>query len=381
MTLVDTVQIDDYRPEYSLLVLLDPSVQWDYEDPEVPRYRDRGDQPTGTFAGTGAGWVTAQAPGLADHVVRLELHDSPPPADCAEFDDVLEAPYRSSSGGLSLTTLTGGVGPSDFGLGDAEWYRVRVARRQTDTENTRRYIWTLRFWPEPTVEPPVWLARSHPAVGPGDNGWHSALPDWATEVAYIAANMANRLGEPVTLQQVEAGYQAPPRYAAGWLDDPLPPDHSPTGPNANMYLALLAEKQRRLDQIAAELGVPPVRHKRDVFPLMVAAGMLVREGPDAYRAVQPARIDTVVSLPSEEVEAIRQRDMRSRYGAVTEDLEAVLRWTIGPTLATTAGELADRLLISERELADALAYAEEAGLLHAGSEQTMQLRLGPRVSS
>jgi hypothetical protein len=38
VTLVEAGEVDDYRPGYSLLVLVDPSVQWDHEDPEVPRY-------------------------------------------------------------------------------------------------------------------------------------------------------------------------------------------------------------------------------------------------------------------------------------------------------------------------------------------------------
>ncbi len=381
VTLVEAVEAGDYRPEYSLLVVVDPSVQWDHEDTEVPRYRDRGDQPTGTFAGTGAGWVTAQAPGLVDHVVGLESHDSPPPANHAEFDDVLEAPYRSSSGGLSLTTLTGGAGPADLELGDAQWYRVQIARRRAGTEDTSPYRWLLQFWPDPALEPPVWLARSQSAIGPGDNGWHSALPHRAMEVAAIAANTANRLAEPVTLQQVEAGYHAPPLYPAGWLDEPLWPHQSATGPVPPAALARQAEEQRRLDRIAAELGVPPVRRKRDVFPLMAAAGILVREGTDAYRAGRPARIDTVLSLPPDQAAAIRQRDRRSRYGAVAEDLEAVLRWTPRPTLSTTAVELAERLRVSESELGDALAFAEEIGLLHALDEQPLRLRLGPRAAS
>jgi hypothetical protein len=49
VTLVEAVEDDDYRPEYSLLVLGHPDVQRDDEDPEMPRYRDRGDQPAGCW--------------------------------------------------------------------------------------------------------------------------------------------------------------------------------------------------------------------------------------------------------------------------------------------------------------------------------------------
>jgi hypothetical protein len=69
-----------------------------------------------------------QAPGPVDHVVGLELHDAAPPAADVPFDDVLKAPYRSSSGGLSLTTVTGGVGSADLRLGEAQYYRVSKVR-------------------------------------------------------------------------------------------------------------------------------------------------------------------------------------------------------------------------------------------------------------
>lgn len=224
-----TFEDDDYRPEYSILVLRDPHVEWPHEDPEIPRYRDRGDSPTGTFAGSGAGWITAQAPDLADHLVRLELHDDPPPADHADFDDVLETPYRASSGGISLAWVTCGPGDRvDLDLGDAEWFRVRVARRRDDTGG--RYHWLLRCWPETALAPPVWLARSEPA-----------------------------------------------------------------------------------------------------------------------------------------------------WSRVAEDLEAVLRWTSQPPLATTTADLAGRLLISKAELRDGLALAEDSGLLHADGEDPLRLWLGRRA--
>ncbi|MBB4743599.1 hypothetical protein BJY16_007058 [Actinoplanes octamycinicus] len=159
MAVVRVYEDDDYRPDYSLLVIVDPNGGWPEEDPVVPRYRDRGDMPAGSFAASGAGWITCQASGEADHEVRLELHDARPPDDRALFDDVLETPYRSSSGGLTLTTLTGGAGAPVFHLGEPEWFRVRIARRRDDTEEFPLDRWLLRFWPEPGLEPPIWLAR------------------------------------------------------------------------------------------------------------------------------------------------------------------------------------------------------------------------------
>jgi len=58
--------------------------------------------PTGAFAGSGAGWIAADAPDSSDHTVRVELHDLMPPLEHDDCDDVLETPFRSSSGELTL---------------------------------------------------------------------------------------------------------------------------------------------------------------------------------------------------------------------------------------------------------------------------------------
>lgn len=154
--MVRCFETDDYHPAYGMLLLADTNQAWDpTEDPPLPHHRDRGDMPTGSFAGTGAGWLSAQAPDLGDHTVRLELHDTPPPPDPVVFEDVVEAPFRSSSGELTLTDVTGGYGEADLELGDTEWFRVRVARRSAGDD----FSWLIRFWPDPLGEPPTWLAR------------------------------------------------------------------------------------------------------------------------------------------------------------------------------------------------------------------------------
>ncbi|KUL29434.1 hypothetical protein [Actinoplanes awajinensis] len=158
MAVLRAFETDDYCPDYGIMILADTSQAWDPgEDPQIPHHRDRGDMPTGAFAGSGAGWIAAQADGLSDHTVRLELHDVSPPAERADADDVLETPFRSSSGELTLTTVTGGYGEADLLLGDTEWFRVRVARRPA---GGARYHWLIQFWPDPVSEPPVWFARS-----------------------------------------------------------------------------------------------------------------------------------------------------------------------------------------------------------------------------
>jgi hypothetical protein len=165
MGVVRMFDADDYRPEYSLLVLKDPTVAWPDEHPHMPHYRDRGDTPNGTFAGSGAGWIYADAPDLDDHLIRVELHDEPPLGDHVRFDEVLDTPYRSSSGAVSLAWVTCGPGGRiDLELGDDEWFRVRIARRREDADGRAqgRYHWLLRFWPDLQMAPPVWLTRSEP---------------------------------------------------------------------------------------------------------------------------------------------------------------------------------------------------------------------------
>ena len=236
MGVLRVFEADDYRPEYSLLVLNDPAVEWPFEEPEIPHYRDRGDTPNGTFAGSGAGWIYAGAPDLDDHLVRLELHDDPPAAGQQQFDEVLETPYRSSSGEISLAWVTCGPGArADLELGDAEWFRVRIARRREDADDRPgfRFHWLLQFWPDTAVAVPVWLARS----------------------------------------------------------------------------------------------------------------------------------ETVSS------------------SRLSQDLEAVLRWTPQLPLETSIPELAKRLLVSESDVRDGLTTAEQAGLLHAEGKERLRLRLGPAASS
>ncbi|MBO3743103.1 hypothetical protein [Actinoplanes flavus] len=337
MAVVRVFEQDDYLPEYSLLVLRDTSVEWSDEDPDLPRHRDRGDEPAGTFAGAGGGWLAGQAPGDGVHRVVLELHDTAPPQDHADWADAMETPYRSSSGGLSLTTLTGGVGPVDFEIGHEEWFRVRVRRRAAPGAGERRYDWLISFWPDRNVEPPVWLARGTSAIGPRNDGWHAMLPYDVMSVAYVVINAAEAHGGPVTADQVQAGYVVPHLFAPGWMDDPLPAG-------------------AKIDAYAAQLGVPPVRRKRDVLTFMAAAGILVREDGDRYRAGRFEPIDTVLSLPPAKVDFVHRMDATGRWQRAGEDLASVWRWSRAQPLETTGAELSARLLIGEPDLADVVTH-------------------------
>ncbi|MBG0565853.1 hypothetical protein [Actinoplanes aureus] len=385
MTVVREFENDDYLPEYGLIVLRDPSPG---DDLQPPRESGDGEEPTGTFAAAGRGWLTCRA-GDGHHVVRLELHDGPPPADQAGFDDVVETPYAAGSGGLSLTYLTGGAGPVDLDLDGAGRFRVRVSRRRRDTPDGAGDRWLLRFWPEPVPAPPAWLVRSRPAVGPGYTGWQSELQYEPMELAGVVAAAARERGGPVTVADVDAWCQAHHR-PAGWLDVPLwqPPRAPLTTGHADLdqrkaaqheeVVARLAGQQRRLDEIAAELGVPPVRSRRDALPLLAAAGILTGSAAAGYQPGQPARVDTVLSLPPDRVRSLEQQDARYRYGDLAEDLRSVLRWAPGEPYEVAAAELAGRLLVSEGELRAGVAFAEQSGVLHADGVETLRLRLGRR---
>ncbi|MEU4426493.1 hypothetical protein AB0F81_38215 [Actinoplanes sp. NPDC024001] len=378
MAVVREFENDDYLPEYGLLVLRDVNVSWSPHDTGPPRDRDSGEEPTGTFAAAGGGWLTCQA-GSGHHVVRLELHDSPPAADHDSFDDVAETPYLAGSGGLCLTYLTGGAGGlADLELGAGPYFRVRVARRRGDTPDGAGDRWLLRFWPDPAVSPPVWLVRGAPAVGPGYSGWQAELQYEPMELSGIVAAVARELGRPPTADDVEAWGVAHQR-PAGWLDVPMrqPPRPPLTTGHADLderkaaqhreVTDRLAAEQRRLDEIAAELGVAPVRRKRDALPLLAAAGILRREGPQGYVVGQPARVDTVLSLPPERVRAVMLQDARSRYGGLAEDLRSILRWAPSLPWETSLPSLAERLLVGEGELREVLAFAEQNAQLHASA--------------
>jgi hypothetical protein len=384
LTAVRVFESDEYLPEYGLLVLRDPAVSW-ASPPPLPHSHDRGDEPTGTFAGSGAGWITCQA-GDGRHRVRLERHDEPP--DAPDLDDVAELPYLSSSGGLSLTWLTGGAGKPDLVLGGAGHYRVRAGRGPDR--------WLLQFWPVSDIEPPAWRRRSRPAVGAGNSGWQTELGYELMELAGIVSTLNSADGEAVTVERLDRWGRAHHR-PDGWLDAPvwpLPRIPLPTGHadldqrNAAQYAEVvrrLEGQQRRLDEIALELGAAPVLLKRDGLPLLAAAGVLIREANDRYRTGEPARVDTVLSLPPERARLVRAQDARSRYGRLAEDLESVLRWSGRMPLEIPAGELAARLLVDESALRAGLGYAEETGLLHAGgshaggSGEPLVLTLGRRA--
>ncbi|MFD1374180.1 DUF6042 family protein [Actinoplanes sichuanensis] len=342
-------EIDGYDPEYRTLAVRDPA---GYE-PAGPGDLD---EPVGTFAGAGVGWLAAVTNGRSG-TVRLEAHDTRPPADGPVIDDELETPYRSSTGRLSLTAMTaGGGGRSVLELGGNGDYRVRVARTDSD-----RML--LQFWPDPSPVPPVWRLRSRPAVGGGMNGWRNVLPAPIMNIRRVVGAVINALGRPVSVADIDE-WTRTHRHPSDRLDAPL----WPTRPGPATYPTGM---QRRVDDIAAELGVPLVRDRPDVLPLLTAAGLLVRDDTDRYGIGRPKRVDTVLSMPPEQARMVREADARSRYQPLAEDVLAVVRWTPGAQLETTTAELARRLLATETQVREVLDYGERTGVLRPPSGMMM----------
>ncbi|WP_093622099.1 DUF6042 family protein [Actinoplanes philippinensis] len=374
-------EIDGYDPEFSTLVLRDPA---GYESAGPGEL----DEPVGTFAGAGAGWLAAATNGRSDSL-RLEAYDNPPSVSEAVFDDEMETPYHSITGRLSLTAMTAGIGGrSVLELGDRGVYRARVTRRGGAADGDH---WLLQFWPSRSSALPVWRSRSRPAVGHGKNGWRNELPAPIMDVRRMVGAVIAEWGRSVSVEDVDE-WTRTHRHPSDWLNaplwrpvsEPLATGHADrdraVADRHAQTLARLAAMRRRVDEIAAELRVPRVRSKPDVLPLLAAAGLLVRDEADRYSLGRPQRVDTVLSLPPERARFVQQADARSRYQQLAEDVLAVLRWTPEVQLETTPAELAERLLATKDQIHDVLKFAEHTGLLRITMQQ-QRLLLAAEISS
>ncbi len=365
---------DDYRPEYRTLVLRDTYVPGAAPavDP-LPRPWPPEAQPGGTIARATAGELEGSV-GSGHHVVRLAAHDRAPGGDERDWDDVVETPYRSATGSVGLTVMTGGPGPAHLDLGGPGLFRVRVAVRRGGGDGD---TWQLRFWPEAgPVEPPVWLARSGPATGPGDPGWRSVLDYEVLLVTGSVWGAAARHGGAATAEQIDA-HERERAYPNGWIDAALwgglPPAVLPTG-HADLDAAAQRRRQDALDHragkeaelaaVAALLGVPTPRTRGEALPLLVAAGLLTVDDAGRYSVAAPVpRAQDVLALPPERVRQLARSDAFARYTDLTSDLVAVTCWTAEQPWHTTVPALARRLLTTKQDVRAVLSYAVEESLV------------------
>lgn len=354
MGLVRAVDDDEYVPEYGMLVVRD------IEDADygffggVLSEHGTDAHPGGTIAHAGWGWLRGS--GSDDEAaVRLEFHDSEPPDDRSNWADVVETPYWSGTGEVRLAFVTGDADGESLLLDGQGHYRVRVSRQDS--------VWCLRFWavPEP-ADGPRWLVRSEPAVPDEPSGWDEVLPFEVMEL-YLA--MAAVHG-PVTVEKIVAIGRTWHKPAT-WLDDLLWPEPLP-GLDAEAYAERVeyqAEQRAALADVARQLGVAVPRTLREAFPLLTAAGLITGDAVAGFElVVDPPRARDLLNLSPEALAAMAESHAFQRYTALASDVVSIVAWSSSDAMAiVTAEELAERLLVPVDEVMEALAYADDAGLV------------------
>lgn len=145
MTLLGFSEEDEYLPDYGTIVLRDV-----YRDSSVPVLGNDllGESATNALSGTvataGDGWLhcTANDPWQA---VRCEAHDGPPELRLEEWEDVVESPFHSRSGAVSLALLTGGATGDQLNLGAQGLFRTRICRKPAEP-GEEGDVWLIQFW-------------------------------------------------------------------------------------------------------------------------------------------------------------------------------------------------------------------------------------------
>lgn len=394
MALLRTFTDSEYSPEFGTLMLRD---HWSRElgdtpepDDDPPREYPEGTQPTGTLTRSGYGWLEGSARG-GYHIVTLELHDSEPPDDRREWTDVGETPYRSGTGTVGLTMVTGGPGRASLDLGASGRYAVRVSRRRAragevdDPEGTIDHgdMWRLQFRPDPAgAVPPRRLIRGAPATGRGDPGWHHVLPYALMELTGIVRAAIPDGADSATGPDIDRWTREHGR-PAGWMDEPLWPERTAgppmAGPSTGSPELGAGSRQRsetanahnarvraRIDQTAALLGVPAPRTRRQALPLLVATCMLAVDstgGVPRYRVGEPVRAGDVLDLPPDEARLLAVCDAMARYRSFAADVVSIVVWAADSPAAATVESLSAQLLATVDEVRSTLEYTVDRKLL------------------
>jgi hypothetical protein len=344
MTDLGRFEEDDYMPDSGLLVVRDTvGGQWADDTDDA--------HPCGTIVRTGVGWLYAGA-GDGPCVVRIQAHPAEPSSE-GEWDDLVEIPYRSTTGAVGLTTITMGAGEEQVRLGAPGAYRVRVAHRalpvsgelpedEDDLEPTD--LWQLDFWPVVVVDPPRWLGRMTAPVGQLTPGWSSLLPYDVNDVADMVRWNGGADGMSVDeLRQWGIEHMR----GEGWLDDPP-------------FLSNPRPGWPTLGEISAQVGLAVPTARRAVLPLMVALGMLTLDGERYRRVDRPPLAQNVLRLPDDVVRFLKESQAVNQFTGFAADLVSVASW--GGSEQTVA-ELAVRTLASESDVQGALDYAARRKLL------------------
>jgi hypothetical protein len=362
VTVVGRFEDDDYMPEDGLLVVRDSAGGfWDDEMSQVEAH------PCGTIVRTGHGWLFASG-GDGPCVVRIRAHTDRPDDGGGEWADLVEIPYRCLTGAIGLTSLSTGSGEVSVSVGEPGLYRVRVAHRplpvsdelpEDEDSLVPTDLWELDFWPvDDPLDPPRWLRRMRPAVGPLRPGWTSLLSHEVSEIGDVVRwSRADRAMTVDDLTQWGLDHFR----GAEWLDKPL-------------YSMSPRPGYPTLAEIAAQVGVPEPTTRREVLPLMVALGVLTFDGGRYVGVERPARAQDVLDLPAQVVSFLEASQAVNQFTGYAADLVSVALWGGADQ---TAAELASRSLASETDVQAALGYAEGRGLLRVDRGADGQLFLAP----
>jgi len=337
MTILGTFEDDEYRPESGTLIVRDDGA---YEKRGPFSRHGSKAQPCGTIVRTGNGWLEGAA-GPGPDVVRMEVHDSAPEDDTADWADVVEIPYRSLSGTVGLGYATGGFSGDLLALSGAGAHRVRVTRRRTG-EGAWGDRWLLRFWPADPF-PPRWLKRRENAVRPAEPGWDNLF---SHEFGLLLRAVAETREAPggATSESLRQWFVR--RGRGDWLD------HS-----VRDRVPVLMHPS----DVARQLGMPEPGTLADTLDVFVAVGALVEDG-GSYRKpeVQPNPEDVIDMTARHRDRIVWQRD-HDRFSEYAADLVSVALWN-GST--QTLSSVAERTLVPEADVRATLEWAERQKLLH-----------------
>jgi hypothetical protein len=338
----------DYMPDSGLLVVRDTAGGGWAEIDDA--------HPCGTIVRSGVGWLYAGA-GDGPCVVRIEAHLAEPSAE-GEWGDLVEVPFRSTTGAVGLTTITMGAGDEQVCLGTPGPYRVRVAHRrlpvsgelpESEDELEPTDLWQLDFWPVDVVEPPCWLRRMTAPVGPLTPGWTSLLPYDVNDIADMVRWNGGADGMSVDeLRQWGLEHMRGER----WLDDPP-------------FLSNPRPGWPALGEISEQVGLAVPTARRAVLPLMVALGMLTFDGERYRRVDRPPLAQDVLRLSDDVVRFLKESQAVNQFTGFAADLVSVASW--GGSVQTVV-ELAARTLASESDVQGALEYAARRKLLRVAGD-------------
>ena len=365
MSGVGEYQEDYYLPEDGILVVREPGAGFGEDDMSATDAH-----PCGTIVRTGHGWLYA-AGGDGPCVVGLQAHaDRPHDFGGDNWADVVEVPFRSSTGAVELASLSTGSGEEDLRLGEPGLYRLRVAHRplpQTSTAlpededepRERTDLWQLDFWPVTgTVDPPRWGRRTRPAVRSVDPGWSWVLGYQAIEIANVVRWTSP--GDGMTVDDLRR-WGIDHYRGEGWLDQP-------------QRLTIPMRNYPSVAEIAAQVGLREPTSRRELLPLFVALGVLTFDGSRYVGVERPPMVQDVLDLPADGVANLEAYQVTGQFTGYAADLVSVALW--GGAEQSVAS-LAARTLGSEDDVRGALQYAESRGLLRIDHQPGDQFVMVP----